>query len=399
MKSKIARLFRWLFAKPNPPFQPSGTKQRIAFITKGSFSYANTRILKALENSFPEYEVEHIDLAELLQENKLVCILNLFAIFWVYGSDILSRRRSIRDCFYRTPFLFFKVKKLMAARIKPGVHAFSLQTQSLLDTSTPNVPHFVYTDHTHLANLCYPAFDRTKLLPASWINLERQIYANAAKVFVMTHQIERILVEQYACAPSKVSCIYIGCNLSPRIATDPKNDYQNKRILFVGIDWKRKGGPQLIKAFDLVLEKIPEATLVIAGCRPKLENPNVQVLGRVPIEVVQEEYLKCSVFAFPTRIESCGFVVIEAMMHRIPVVGTPIGVMADTIRNGEDGCVVDPDDVKGLAEALVDLLEDPDKCRRFGEKGYQLASERYSWEAVGASLREEITKAISQPLS
>ena len=68
-------------------------------------------------------------------------------------------------CFWRTPFIFQKTRQLLRAMLAPRREefAFSVQTQSLYDASLPGLPHFVYTDHTHLANLGYPAFSRDRL--------------------------------------------------------------------------------------------------------------------------------------------------------------------------------------------------------------------------------------------
>ncbi len=393
MKKKLILIFRWLFSPQKPPFKPSGKKQLSAFISKGSFSHANARILKALGKEFPEIEFEPIDLDDILRENKTLCLLNVFQMFWVYRKDLLARRRSLRECFFRTPFLFAEIKRIMPSRIRSGIHIFALQTQSYLDYSVPGVPHFVYADHTHLTNLCYPAFDPRRLLPARWLALERSIYANAAKVFVMTHHVERTLLEQYGCEPSKVVCIHSGSNTEP-IPEGPPEPRQ-QRILFVGLNWRRKGGPQLLEAFLSITGKFPEAKLVIVGCNPPVEHPNVEILGRVPLQTVQKEYLKAQIFAFPTRIEPAGFVVIEAMMHKLPVIGTPVGVLPDIVRDGESGYLVEPDDIEGLASVLAELLSDPEKCRRFGEHGYQIACKEYSWEAVGAALRKGIGETLN----
>jgi len=352
--------------------------------------------LKGLQREFPEYDIEQIDLADLLQQNKALCLLNLFPVLWNYPKELLSRRRSFRECFYLTPFLFHGLKKAIAARVRPDTHHFSLQTQSLHDFSVPGVPHFVYTDHAHLTNLRYPAFDPTNLLPSKWIDLERSIYSNATRVFVMTHYVERTLLEDYGCDPSKVLCIPAGGNTVVREITPEQDRARQLRVLFVGVNWKRKGGPELLEAFLKIVDRFPEAKLVVVGCNPPVQHPNVEILGKVPLERVEQEYLKAQFFAFPTRIEPVGFVVIEALMNKLPVIGTPIGILPDMITDGEDGYLVPSDDVHGLANAMAELLQDPAKCRQMGENGYRVARDR-TWEAAAAALRKEINRVLNAP--
>jgi len=65
---------------------------------------------------------------------------------------------------------------------------------------------------------------------------------------------------------------------------DHSTDYQlfvGIDILFVGIDWKRKGGPTLLAGFDKVAAQFLHATLTIAGCAPELSHPLPEAAGAV----------------------------------------------------------------------------------------------------------------------
>src|SRR5207253_9039881 len=125
----------------------------------------------------------------------------------------------------------------------------------------------------------------------------------------------------------------------------------NKQILFVGVDWERKGGPELAAAFKLVRERIPAARLVVVGVSPKLDLPNCEIIGRVPLERVQEYFVSSSVFCLPSRIKPFGIACIEALMNRIPVVATRINALADMVEDHKSGRLVDCGDVEGLAGA------------------------------------------------
>ena len=93
----------------------------------------------------------------------------------------------------------------------------------------------------------------------------------------------------------------------------------------------------------------------------------------------------------PTKREPFGIVFIEAMAHRLPVVGTRLGAIPDFVRVDETGYLVDTGAVDDLARALIRLLDDPERCRRFGEAGRRLALERYTWDRVGDALYTAIS--------
>ena len=396
--SRFLRLLRWLLASP-PKFRfaAPGGKRKIAFIKRGPFSHTNTRVAELLTENFPGLTVELVDMdEELFLRSKWVVVWNVLIVLRLYGWDIFCRRRSIRECFYRTPYIFRFIKRLMETRLGPRLNefAFSVQTQSLYDASIAGLPHFVYTDHTHLANLYYPAFDTGLLFSREWIDFEREVYREATRVFIMSRHVGRSIIEHYGLDPKRISCVYAGSNIGLTAAPLDNDGYSNQRILFIGIEWERKGGPILIEAFKRVRETLPDATLVIIGATPEIHLPGVEVIGRVPMDEVEKHLLKASVFCMPTKVEPFGIAPIEALVHKIPVVASRIGALPDIIRHGETGLLVAADSVDELAAALVTLLSNPAKCREFGELGHRLVKETYTWQAVGQRMKDEISADI-----
>jgi glycosyltransferase involved in cell wall biosynthesis len=373
-------------------------RKKIAFVKRGLFSYSNLRTAEQLRRMFPEYDLEEIDVeADLLRHQHGILACNLASIVRRYWRELLTNRQTIRLCFYRTPYIFHRIRELIRAQLEPRRHefAFTIQTQSLYDASIPGVPHFVYTDHTHLTNLKYPGFPREELFSRAWIDLERGIYRNADRVFVMSEHVRESLLEQYGLEASQSSCVYAGSNIDPSPASLNNGDFTNPTIVFIGIDWERKGGPVLLRAFEEVLTQIPNAKLLIIGGNPPVRHPHVEVIGRVSREKVKAHLVRGSVFCLPTRIEPFGIAVVEAFFHRLPVVVSNIGAMPNLVEEGRSGHLVQPDDPKALAKALIDLLSDPEKCRRFGEAGYQTVTDRYSWDAVGRRIRAGIDASLA----
>jgi len=366
-------------------------KKRIAFIKHGSFSHINEHVLDTLAKQFPAYEIDVIDIS-LVMHHKRNPITYLFYIK-EYGLKILFGRVKIFQYLCRTPYEFNKVKKRIKNRLEKKTYTFTFQTQSIFDAGIPGVPHFVYTDHTHLANLYYPGFDKKELCPCSWIALEKSIYRNAALNFTMSSNISSSLVEQYACPPEKVKLVYSGNNSTVTVEESLNDDrYSTMNILFVGVDWERKGGPELLEAFKAVLKIYPQATLTVVGCAPELDVPNCEVVGRVPLAEVSTYYNKASVFCLPTRREPFGIVFLEAFAHKLPIVATTVGALPDIVSNGENGFLVAPNDIKQLTGRLIELLGNAEKCKAFGEHGYQSVAGKYTWEGTGQRIKEHIAE-------
>lgn len=371
MRKKILHFRIW----PNPPIAVS--------------------VEKLLHETFPEYELEIVTLAERIKTDKWLLMRNTLETLRQYGCDILRGRLDFKAAFFRTIFLFDRVGR-MAREIGRGRQdiAFTFQLQSIFDTHLEGIPHFVYTDHTQLANLLYSPHMKVQLYSAEWISREKTLYMNAARVFTRSNNISRSLREQYGIPADRVNCVYAGAN-TPAEAIEPdKKDYSAKNILFVGLDWERKGGPELLSAFEEVRRNHSDARLVIAGASVKTDQAGVISLGRVPVEELKRYYREATVFCMPSRNEPFGVAYVEAMAYALPIVATEIGALPDMVSNGKNGFLVQPGDIESLAQVLDNLLSDPRKRARFGKISWRLAAERYNWDAVGRSMRKTIEQFL-----
>lgn len=346
-----------------------------------------------LREAFPDYDLEAIALLPLIRSRPRTVLLNTLASI---GRLRTPSVRGFKRAFMRTPFLFDSVRRVVRRKLgnQRDRYAFTFQLQSLFDVSVPPLPHFVYTDHTHLANLEYPGFRARDLNSRRWIERERQIYANASHVFTRSSNITRSLVDDYAVPATKISCVGAGTNTPPpAVQARPGS---GKRVLFVGSDWDRKGGPTLAAAFCEVRARHPDATLTVVGCRPTL-GPGCESVGKIPVREVSHYYEQADIFCLPTTNEPFGVVLIEAMAHGLPVVATDVGAIPDMVAPGHNGELVQVGDVQGLAETLSALLEDPDKLRRYGRSSNAVVATRYNWHSVGQAVRTAIMKHMPTP--
>ena len=369
--------------------------KRIAFIRPNSWPLANTKVEEELRAQFPDHEIDVINIKPWVMKRPVILIINTIMTMILYGYSVARGHKKFREAFWHTPYIFREVRKLVEKRLSGSGLLFTFQMQSLFDCSIPHVPHFVYTDHTHLANLNYSNFNPKGLFSQDWIELEKQIYCNAMTTFVRSSNIRQSLVEQYGYPAERVICVYAGSNVYVNEEERQEKSYAGKNILFVGFDWKRKGGPELIEAFQIVLEHVPDATLTIVGANPNVDVPNCTVSGKLPPEDVARYYEEATIFCMPTHVEPFGIVFLEAMRARLPIVGTRVGAVPDFVQDGWNGFLVDPGDVWGLAEALLKLLRDPERRRQFGARGRVLAQERYSWDIVGKRLQHYILEKLS----
>jgi glycosyltransferase involved in cell wall biosynthesis len=352
-----------------------------------------------LRREFSELEVDSFTTSDLLgpeQRSLSSRARNRLVAYRELGPLAARRRKPVKNYAGWTSSRFNAVRRGAAERFSGDGYAFTFQTESLFDASVIGLPHVVYTAHGVLASLDYPGFDRRDLLPRSWIELETSIYRNATIVFTRTEHLATILVERYGIPAHKVVCVYSGGN-APLPLGPPDFDearYAAKRILFVGLRWEVKGGPQLVEAFRRVLEVHPEATLTIVGCSPPVDVPNCQVVGAVPAEELRAYYQQASLFCAPSIRDAFGSAFVEALSYGLPVVTSDFGALPEFVRDGVTGYCVPVWDVAALSERLIALLDDAALAARLGAAGYALTQERYNWESTGARIRHHIERTL-----
>ena len=142
-----------------------------------------------------------------------------------------------------------------------------------------------------------------------------------------------------------------------------------------------KGHDALLDVWPRVLERHPDAVLVIAGDgddRARLETKArdlgidraVTFAGRVSDNALSALYAKCRFFVMPSRDEGFGLVFLEAMRAAKPCIGA-VGAAAEIIEHGVTGFVVDPGSRGDLAAAVERLYDEPATCAQMGEAGRQ----------------------------
>jgi glycosyltransferase involved in cell wall biosynthesis len=362
-------------------------KRKAAFIKYGSFSNVNEKISIILAREFPSLEIETIDLFAEVNNKDLATIFYALKEYGIKKSAIRQREF--------TNYFLNKLRTALMKRLKNQEYIFTFQTQSLFDASIPGTPNFLYTDHTALVNLTYQGFNKKNLPSSSWIECEKEIYRNATLNFTMSENVADSIIKDYGCNSDRVANVLCGpcLNVSQDEVFDDAR-YSNKNVLFVGVEWERKGGPILEEAFKIVLNKFPDATLDVVGCSPKLSIPNCNIIGRVSLAEVSEYYKKASVFCLPTRFDPNPNVCFEAMAHKLPVISTNGGSRPEFIIEGKSGYLVEVDNSQQLAEKLIEMIDSPQKCKSFGEYGHQLVWDTYTWEKTGVRIRQNIERFI-----
>jgi hypothetical protein len=136
----------------------------------------------------------------------------------------------------------------MRENVHPEHTAFVLQTQSMFDAFRPDIPFFIYTDHTREAHRRQIGGGAPAPASAAWRAKERALYCRADTVFTLSEFCARSVIEDYGVPAERVLNVSTGINMDLPGADGLKVE-REPVILFVGGHWQIKGGPQLLDAF------------------------------------------------------------------------------------------------------------------------------------------------------
>jgi glycosyltransferase involved in cell wall biosynthesis len=220
----------------------------------------------------------------------------------------------------------------------------------------------------------------------SWEQRRAGVYERARMCAVASRWAGDSLHVDYGVARERIAVVGFGAN---HVAQARDRAFSPPRFLFVGIDWERKGGPLLLRAFSRLRDVRPDAVLDVVGGHPALRQPGVNAHGILSQARPEDRALLGDLFArasclvMPSLVEPFGIVHVEAASAGIPSIVTAEGGARETI-GADGGALVAPGDEQGLVEAMLRLAE-PENARRAGAAARE-RSLLYTWTKVAERL-------------
>ena len=261
--------------------------------------------------------------------------------------------------------------------------------------------------------------------------IERRINA-ANLVLGVSNFIAAGVRHRFPSLAQRCSHVYNGADIA-LLATPPNVRPNPKQLLYVGRLAPEKGVHILLDAFRIVLSKHPDAHLKLIGPEmvvsrealfPNCQDPHVLALepyfrpgayaellrakvsqfpsgsvsffneGMKFVELAPH-YHSASIFVFPSVCEeACPLPPIEAMASRMPVVATRDGPLPEIVEDGRSGLLVERSNARALAEAILQLLSNPDQRDSMAEAAFVRASTRFSWERITEDLLAEYERLL-----
>lgn len=209
-------------------------------------------------------------------------------------------------------------------------------------------------------------------------SINRRTLREAAALVTWCDWAKESLLTHYGMASHLIHTIHPGVDLDLFKPDPPAEATGPLRLLFVGGDFERKGGPDLLAALarlgpaveaDIVTPNPPAAP---AGAR-FTHHGGLQPQSAALLDL----YRRADVFVLPARGDCFPQAIAEGMASGLPVISTRVGAIAEMVREGENGLLVPPGSPDALFAAIKALAGDAAMRRRMGAAGRAIAVDEH----------------------
>lgn len=215
------------------------------------------------------------------------------------------------------------------------------------------------------------------------------------KIFCVSESLKEVLEANKI---KNLAVIHNGINVEDYAASQETiNEFEEehqltvgKIIFFAGKFSKAKGGEVILEMLGKVKNNVPGVILVIAGKQDKNSEKlltqsvgfsvekNIKNLGWLGKESLKFAYGAADLVIMPSIcFETFGMVCLEAMASKKPVITSCLGGAREVVEDERTGYVINPYDTDNFSRKVIELLNNREKAKRFGEEGYRRVKEKF----------------------
>ena len=221
--------------------------------------------------------------------------------------------------------------------------------------------------------------------------------ANASKILVSNEPTKEIMKSYYGVKDEKLSIVPNGVDLTFFYSKD-KNP---KKVVFSGVMYHHRGLDVLLDSIPKVIEKIPDAKIVLLGDGPEMKklkelvnekklDENIEFKGWINRKDIPINLSDASIGIGPLKQttvteNALPIKVLEYMASSLPILAKLGTLPDDVLKNNENGFFIE--NTTDLSEKLIELLNNPELAGRMGAKSLQMV-QKFSWEKIVGSILE-----------
>ena len=206
--------------------------------------------------------------------------------------------------------------------------------------------------------------------------------------------------------PAKVKVVPFGANVDGSKSEDEISKLISTRqkdvckLLFVGVDWKRKGGDIAFKTAEGLIKKGLKTELTIVGCEPIIEKPLpdfVKSLGFISKSTdegkqkINKLFQESHFLIVPSQAEAYGLVFCEANSFGVPAIATNVGGISTIIKNNINGRSFSPNaKIDEYVDFIFELMKNSNAYNKLALSSFNEFKTRLNWDTAGQAVKRMI---------
>lgn len=368
-----------------------GFASRYSPLDKKTWSGTSYYTLQQLKR-FGEVEIFQFPLPKFLQE-------------WLTTQKSINRRwfnKNLSVEFLQSYTKHFSRKLSEELKKRPVDILFVSASSQMLAYLHTDIPVIYMTDATfQQLQGYYPSFSNLAGYNIKQgIALDKKAFEKSAHCMLASDWCKTSATHDYGINANKISVLPCGANLDkiPDAAELNFAPANTCRLLFLGVEWERKGGDITLAAFNKLQEKKMDASLHIIGCVPPNDISAEKNITVIPfLDKNKEEdfmklhkiFLDTDFLLLPTRAECAGVVFSEASAYGIPSITTDTGGVSTYVKNGINGFTL-PYNADGAeyANIIAELYHDKEKFTALKQSSRHQYDTYLNWELWGRKFTE-----------
>lgn len=382
---------------------------RIGFITaldpedKRSWSGIYYRMYQALKEQFEEVNAlgpVRLNRIDTVRMNLSIILFKVYHLFR-YGAKVKSIHLPARSKAY-SRFFERRSEQLNIDVLFAPVASLEI---AYLKTKLP-ICYFSDTTFGQLWSYYHDESGISPLVKKLGDKIERLAIDNSSSQVFCSEWAAQYAVDFYGA--NSVFVTQLGANMD--MENEPPLNFRSLKdhinLLFIGVDWNRKGGTIVYKTFKSLLDKGYKVSLTVCGCVPPNEHPNMKVIPFLnknieeDVKKMRRLYEEADIYFMPTRAETYGIVFCEAAAFGLPVVSTNTGGVSSIVEDGKTGFLLPHHAVyNDYVEIIERLISNEELYTELSLNARRKFESQLNWSSWGKETRkilEQTAKGLTR---
>jgi alpha-maltose-1-phosphate synthase len=364
-------------------------KNKIKVLSLNVYILGHITYQKTLEETFktsiPEIEFRSLHLTDFYKGDLLSKIVNRTLAESLPGANANSNlfdydfhifRHALGGSWAARRYLKHELKTY-----RPDVlHIHTQSIALLLQPFLRRIPSVLSIDLTSSAvKQDYPLTKHLTYKPL--MALEKRCFESFTHITTWSDWARQSVMDDYEIPANRVTTVHPGLPLAQLKAVNvqPRPSATKPRLLFVGNDFVRKGGHDLLAVFVEHFAEHCELDIVTNAEIAVPELPTIRLhRGIHPLDPeLLALYRSADIFVLPTHLDTFPMVFVEAMAFGLPCIGTTVRGVPELIQPGRSGLTIRPGDRHALRQAIQSLTSNPELRRSMGANAQRRVKEQF----------------------